>query len=54
MYNYIKKKPITNEKMLPVFQGLATICVPQMPPDNANIIECIDNSGKKKKVQQFK
>nr|XP_002713529.1 desmoglein-1 [Oryctolagus cuniculus] len=25
--------------------GLATICVPQMPPDNANIIECIDNSG---------
>uniref|UniRef100_A0A8C3XDA1 Desmoglein-1 n=1 Tax=Catagonus wagneri TaxID=51154 RepID=A0A8C3XDA1_9CETA len=26
-------------------RDLATICVPQMPPDNANIIECIDNSG---------
>ncbi|CAO2593389.1 Dsg1a, partial [Lemmus lemmus] len=25
--------------------GIATICVPQMPPGNANIIECIDNSG---------
>uniref|UniRef100_A0A8D1WBW8 Desmoglein-1 n=1 Tax=Sus scrofa TaxID=9823 RepID=A0A8D1WBW8_PIG len=24
---------------------LTTICVPQVPPDNANIIECIDNSG---------
>ncbi|XP_040840620.1 desmoglein-1 isoform X2 [Ochotona curzoniae] len=24
---------------------LGTICVPQIPPDNANIIECIDNSG---------
>lgn len=25
--------------------GITTICVPQMPPGNANIIECIDNSG---------
>ncbi|XP_008071580.1 desmoglein-1 [Carlito syrichta] len=26
-------------------RDLATICVPQIPSDNANIIECIDNSG---------
>jgi hypothetical protein len=35
-----------------VFQGITTICVPQMPPGNANVIEYIDNSGKKKTTFQ--
>ncbi|EDK96946.1 desmoglein-1-alpha preproprotein [Mus musculus] len=26
-------------------EGITTICVPQMPPGNANVIEYIDNSG---------
>ncbi|MEJ1287619.1 desmoglein 1 beta [Cricetulus griseus] len=34
----------TNVGILKVVKGIATICVPQMPPGNANIIECIDNS----------
>ncbi|XP_055994195.1 desmoglein-1 [Sorex fumeus] len=38
-------QPWALEGPQPEMTDLATICVPQMPPDNGNIIECIDNSG---------
>ncbi|KAG8516768.1 Desmoglein-1, partial [Galemys pyrenaicus] len=38
-------QPWALEGPQPELRDLGTICVPQLPPDNANIIECIDNSG---------
>ncbi|XP_004683866.1 PREDICTED: desmoglein-1 [Condylura cristata] len=38
-------QPWALEGPQPELRDLGTICVPQIPPDNANIIECIDNSG---------
>ncbi|XP_037365613.1 desmoglein-1 [Talpa occidentalis] len=38
-------QPWALEGPQPELRDLNTICVPQIPPDNANIIECIDNSG---------
>lgn len=46
-YKDRQKRATTNGDMFLVFQDVTTVCVPPIPPDNANLIECIDTSGKK-------